>query len=571
MENSVHSALIATATSFLAFSFGAFAAQSVTPASRQREFVAEHRFLHLPIKNGAPTRRVTLLVDGAAIERDDVELADGEPDWWAPIDIAAWHGKSVVVRVDGVPARSGALDAIEQSDSMRGSHELYHEPLRGQFHFSPRRGWNNDPNGLVYFDGEYHLFFQHNPFGWSWGNMHWGHATSRDLVHWREHGDVLAPDDSGAMFSGSAVVDRDNTSGLGAEGRAPLVLVYTADGNPSTQCIAWSVDGRRFAKHAGNPVVKQITPHNRDPKVIWHEPTHRWVMALYVELEGGKRSVHLLTSPNLREWTLASVVDGIDGSNYLYECPDFFELALDGDQAKRKWILRGANGEYAIGAFDGTRFTPEQARVPGHQGVGCYAPQTFSDVPASDGRRIQIAWFQTPTPGMPFNQSMTLPVALRLVSTDDGPRLTYAPVRELDSLRVASHAFERGTIEPGGPNPLASIEAELVELRTTIEPAPQSEVTFRVRGATIVYDAAAQELVVNGHRAKSPLRNGKQRLIVYCDRTGLEVFASDGLTYVPMPYQPSADDRSLSLSVTGGPLVLTELQVYELASAWTDR
>lgn len=288
-----------------------------------RDFTATRRYLHLPIKNGAPKRVVTLLVDGAVAVRNDIELAPAAPDWWAPMEISAWLGKSLTLQVDKLPDDSTALATIEQGDTLKDAESLYREPLRGQFHFSPRRGWNNDPNGLVFHNGEYHLFFQHNPYGWGWGNMHWGHAVSRDLVRWQELGDVLLPDDLGPMFSGSAVVDWKNTSGFGRDGQPPLVLIYTAAGTPAMQCLAWSTDGRRFTKYAENPVVGQITGGNRDPKVIWHEPTQRWVMVLYVTMEGGRHTVHFLTSPNLREWKPASITEGLTGSSYLYECPDF--------------------------------------------------------------------------------------------------------------------------------------------------------------------------------------------------------------------------------------------------------
>jgi hypothetical protein len=197
----------------------------------ERQFNATARYLHLPIKNGAPKRVVTLLVDGQPVVRNDIELAPAAPDWWAPMDVGAWSGRKLALQVDQLPDDSTALSSIEQGDTLKGAEDLYREPLRGQFHFSPRRGWNNDPNGLVFFNGEYHLFFQHNPYGWGWGNMHWGHAVSRDLAHWEELGDKLLPDGFGPMFSGSAVVDWNNTSGLGTDGKPPLVLIYTAAGS----------------------------------------------------------------------------------------------------------------------------------------------------------------------------------------------------------------------------------------------------------------------------------------------------------------------------------------------------
>lgn len=538
-------------------------------ANAKREFKIEQRYLHLPIKNGAPKRKVTTLVEGRVEVKNEIELADSEPDWWAFMDVSVWRGKTVTLQVDKLSEDSTALSSIEQNDSIPGAQNLYREPLRGQFHFSSRRGWNNDPNGMVYFNGAYHLFYQHNPYGWGWGNMHWGYAVSRDLVHWQEIGDQLAPDESGPMFSGSAVVDWKNTSGLGQDGKPPLVLIYTAAGNATVQCLASSTDGRTFNKFAGNPVLKQITDGNRDPKVMWYEPTKQWVMVLYVNLPEKKHTIHFFTSPNLRDWTLASITEGgTDGDKFLYECPDFFELPVDGDAGNKKWVLTAANGGYAIGTFDGRTFTPEETKLPGQRGRGFYAAQTFSDLPANDGRRIQIGWFQTPTPGMPFNQSMTIPLELNLTTTPEGPRLTMNPVKELAALRAKSHRFDAATISPTSANLLAGVNAELVELRAEFEPGDASEVVFTVRGATIVYDAKKQELAVNGLRAPAPLRAGKQRLTIFCDRTGLEVFASDGRTYVPMPFTPKADNLALGVQAQGGGVKITALQVHELKSIW---
>lgn len=249
----------------------------------ERSIELTSRYIHIPIKNGAPKRVVSLLVDNKLIVRNDIELADGKPDWWAPMDVSSWQGNRGTVRVDKLHEDSAALSQIQQSNGLIDEESLYKEPLRGQFHFSPKRGWNNDPNGCVFYNGEYHLFFQHNPYGWAWGNMHWGHAVSQDLVHWEELGDKLLPDEMGPMFSGSAVVDWNNSSGLGQDGKPPLVLFYTAAGNPTTQCMAYSVDGRTFTKYSNNPVIKEVTGGNRDPKVIWHEPSQRWVMVLYAE------------------------------------------------------------------------------------------------------------------------------------------------------------------------------------------------------------------------------------------------------------------------------------------------
>lgn len=532
------------------------------PADLTREVIAGARYLFFPIKNGAPRRKVTVSVGGKAERWFDVELADAEPDWWAPLDVSAWKGKTLTVRADRLPAGSKALARIEQGDEPKDAANLYREPLRPQLHFSARRGWLNDPNGLVYFDGVYHLFFQHNPYGREWGNMHWGHAVSTDLVRWEERGIALYPDAMGPVFSGSAVIDWHNTSGLGEGGKPPLVLAYTAAGSPTVQCLAYSNDGgKSFTRYAGNPVVKQITPGNRDPKVFWHAPTRRWVMTLYVELNK-KHTIHVLTSPDLKGWKVRSQVEGF------FECPDLFELAVDGDPARKKWVLTAASSEYMMGTFDGATFTPETPRLPGHRGKGFYAAQTFSDLPEKDGRRVQVGWLQAPSPGMPFNQAMSVPLELKLVGTPDGPRLAWKPVRELDVLRGKKTEAGPLTLKPGDPNPVPAAAGELLDVVALLEPEKAAEVTFLVRGVPVVYDAAKQELRVNGHRAAAPLRQGKLDLRILTDRTAFEVFASGGLTYVPMPVIARAGDRSVGVSVRGGAVRFSSLQVHELRPIW---
>jgi fructan beta-fructosidase len=533
--------------------------QMVTNA--KREFQITKRYLNLPIKNGASKRKVTTLVDGKIEVVNEIELATSTPDWWAFMEVGLWRGKTVTIQVDKLSEDSPALATMEQADSITEAEQIYREPLRGQFHFSSRRGWNNDPNGLVYFNGQYHLFYQHNPYGWSWGNMHWGHAISRDLVHWQELGDVLAPDDFGPMFSGSAVVDWKNTSGLGKAGKPPLVLIYTAAGNPTVQCIASSTDGRAFTKLSSNPVVKQISGGNRDPKVFWHEGTKRWVMTFYVELNH-VHTIHFMSSPDLKEWTYLSRTEGF------FECPDFFELAVDGNAAKKKWVLTAASSEYMVGSFDGKTFTPETPKLPGHRGRGFYAAQTFSDIPEKDGRRIQIGWFQTETKGMPFNQSMTLPLELNLKTTEEGPRLTWTPVKELRALRLDVNLRDPVTLREGDANPLADFSGELLELRADFDPGATSVVHFNVRGVPIDYEVAQQKITVNRHAAPARMLSGKQGLIVYADRTGLEVFASEGLTYVPMPIAPNATNLTVQISITGDPVKFTLLDAHELRSAW---
>jgi fructan beta-fructosidase len=519
-----------------------------------RELTLQHRYLHLPVKTGAKKCRVAMIVDGATVREFEIELAD-DPDWWAHLDVSRWHGRKAAVRVDRLAEDSTALERVTQADEIWAAGEVYREPLRGQFHFSARRGWNNDPNGLVYAQGEYHLYFQHNPYGWNWGNMHWGHAVSSDLVHWQELPIAIYPERFGDWaFSGSAVVDRTNTSGWKKGDNDLLVAAFTSTGRG--ECIAFSRDrGRTWTEYEGNPVVKHS---GRDPRLLWHEPTKRWVMAVYDESDG-KRWIAFYTSADLKSWTFRSRIEGF------FECPDLFELPVDSDATRRRWILTAASSEYMVGQFDGATFAPETPKLPGHRGRGFYAAQTFSHDPR--GRVVQIGWLQTTTPGMPFNQGMSLPMELSLRTTPDGPRLTWVPVEELAALRSRTLIKISGERKLGD-DLLTGTRGELIEIRAEFEPGPSSVLTFKVRGLEIAYDAHKHELNVHGQRTSAPLRAGKQRLIVYTDRTAVEVFASDGLIYVPMPV--NLDSRALGAEaiISGGPIRFNSLEVHELRGIW---
>jgi fructan beta-fructosidase len=282
------------------------------------------------------------------------------------------------------------------------------------------------------------------------------------------------------------------------------------------------------------------------------------VMTLYVELDK-KHTIHFLTSPNLKDWTVRSRTEGF------YECPDFFELPLSDDPKTRKWVLTAANSEYMLGTFDGTKFTPETPKLRGHSGRGFYAAQTFSDIP--DGRRIQIGWLKAPSPGMPFNQAMTVPLEVKLAATPNGPRLAWAPVKELDALRGSSAKLVNHVVKPGPALDLKT--GELLDVVALLEPGKASEVSFSIRGIAVLYNVAKQELSVNGHRAAAPLLDGKLDLRILADRTAFEVFASGGLTYMPMPAIPKADNRTVSVSAQGDGAIFRSLVVYDMKSIWT--
>lgn len=519
-----------------------------------REIRIEKRFLHFPVKTGAKKHRMAVLVEGEVVREFEIELAD-DPQWWAHLDVSAWAGKKAAVRVDWLQDDAKALASIVQADGIWNPGDLYREPSRAQLHFSARRGWINDPNGMVFAQGEYHLYFQLNPYSWFDGQKHWGHAVSTDLVHWQELSVALYPRRYGDdVWSGSAIVDKENTSGWKKGDGDLLVAAFTSTGRG--ECIAYSNDrGRTWTEYAGNPVLKHT---GRDPRLLWHAPSKQWVMCLYDEAEK-KQWITFHTSPDLKAWTFQSRIEGF------FECPDLFELPVDGKATNPKWVLTAASSEYVIGHFDGKEFTPETAKLPGHRGKGFYAAQTFINDPK--GRVVQIGWFQTTTPGEAFNQAMSLPNELTLRTTPDGPRLAWQPAAELISLRAKQLEKFSGPLAPE-VNPLANARGELLEIRAEIEPGDAAEVGLNVRGVPVIYDAKKQEIAVNGHRAPAPLIEGKQRLIIYADRTNLEVFASAGLTYVPMPVLLDAKNTSLSAFAKGGTAKAVTLEVHELNSVW---
>jgi fructan beta-fructosidase len=541
-------------------------AAAVEEAETSRKFVVKKRYLNLPVKTGARKRILRLIVDGEVVRDFDIELADAEPDFWVILDISQFKGKEVVLRADSLGRGSKGLSSIVQADSIKGGEDLYKEKLRPQFHFTSRRGWNNDSNGLVFYKGEYHLFYQHNPYGWNWGNMHWGHAVSKDLVHWKELDDAICPDELGTIFSGSAVVDERNTAGFQTGREKPIVCIYTSaggtsamsKGQPFTQSIAYSNDrGRTWTEYEGNPVVGHIRGGNRDPKVIWHRATNQWVMVLYIE----DSVMTFLTSKDLKNWERQS-----DIKSY-HECPELFELPVDGDKNNTRWILYGGSGDYLIGQFDGTEFKKQSESIPFQRGNCFYASQTFNNIPEGDGRRIQIAWGRVAMPGMPFNQQMLFPVELTLRTTDGGIRMFAEPVREIETIHGKRQTWKRTTLEPGG-NLLSGIQGELFHIRAEFRPADGRRFGFVIRGEPVVYDVERQEISCKGKSAELKPVNGKIRLEILVDRTSVELFGNDGRVYMPIGTILPDDNRTLELFSEDGSTGIDSLEIYELRSAW---
>ncbi len=513
-------------------------------SAAERTLMLTGRYLNLPVRTGAPKQRMRLEIGGRTVREFEIELADRDPGFWAFCDLADFKGRQIKIAVDALPADSRALMEIVARDDIRGAGDLYREKHRPQFHFTLRRGWLNDPNGLVYLQGEYHLFYQHNPYGWSWGNMHWGHAVSKDLVHWRELPIALYPRQFGDWcFSGSAAVDGDR-----------LVAAFTSTGRG--ECIVFSTDrGRTWTEGPGNPVIRH---QGRDPRLLWHAPSKRWVIAVYDE-HAGKRWIAFYTSPDLKAWTFRSRIEGF------FECPDLFALPLDGDPARTKWVLYAADGKYVLGEFDGERFRVESGKHTLWHG-NFYAAQTFSNTPG--GRRIQIGWGNGITfPDMPFNQQMTVACQLTLRTTPDGVRMFAEPVRELETLHGRKHAWADRLLRPG-ENLLADVRGDLFDLRADLEAAGAEAFGFTVRGVPVVYDVKKRQIECRGHIAPLQADGGKVRLRLLVDRGSIEIFGNHGRVALSVGVIPADGNRSLETMSRGGPTRVHRLEVYELHSAW---
>ena len=442
--------------------------------------------------------------------------------------------------------------------------ELYKETYRPQFHFTAKKNWLNDPNGLVFYKGFYHLFFQHNPTGIDWGNMTWGHAVSTDLMQWNQVDHAIHPDELGTIFSGSAVVDWNNTAGFQEGDEKTIVCIYTSAGEPYTQSIAYSTDGgQTFTPYKNNPVIPHIIGTNRDPKVIWYEPTKQWIMALFND--GTTFSFH--SSPDLKKWTHLHDIE-VEGCG---ECPDFFPMAVDGDTNNIKWVWTAANGRYLVGDFDGKKFTPDSPEsLPADWGKNYYAVQTYSDIPEADGRRIQISWMVGGKyPEMPFNQQMSIPCEMTLRSFPEGLRICRQPVEEIENLHGEKHVWTDLDVKPG-ENPLSSITGELFEIQATIQVEEETEFSFTIRGETITYSAKDNTLTcLEGTAPVEPI-NGKIRLQILVDRSSIEIFAQEGKYPMTSCFLPDPGNKEIAFSFTGDRMNVESLSVCELKSAWSE-
>lgn len=524
-------------------------------------FKVKYKYLNLPISQEVERCRLTFQAKGV----DDLSVVarlSTEPDYWVFKDLTAYKGKTLTITFDG---SEEALALVYQADTIRDASKMYHEKYRPQFHFTTRRGWINDPNGCIWHDGLYHLYYQHNPLEREWENMTWGHATSPDLLHWTEQPPVLHPDSLGTMFSGSAVFDKDNTSGFGTKKNPPLVYAYTADrSEKEVQCIAYSLDGgMTLHKYEGNPVIDSHdnwqTHDTRDPRLFWYEAGQHWVLVL------NERNGHsIYTSDNLRDWTYQSHVTGF------WECPDLFPLPVDGNPNDVRWVMLGASNTYMIGSFDGKVFTPESGKHRFSTGA-IYAAQTFNNVP--DGRRIQIGWANIDHRGMPFRGQMLLPTELSLRTTKEGVRLVSKPIKEVETLLSPLYNSESALKEQDVNKALhAYLKQDGLHLRATLNLTYATSAVLKFDGQTLIdYDLNRNTLNGQFYSPQDPT-SLSLTMDIYIDRTSIEVFIDDGLYSFSMDRKRtiSTPQRPVTkgFEFWGSDINVTDIQLDAVKSCW---
>jgi len=488
----------------------------------------------------------------------------------------------------------------------------YDQPYRPMFHFTSRKNWINDPNGLLYYDGEYHLFFQHNPLGQGWGNMTWGHAISTDMVHWKQLPHAILPFGNGYPFSGTGVVDHNNSLGKQVGNTKTLVLMYSyaldirdrfgvlppPKETNYHQAIAYSTDkGRTFQLlNDGGPVIPnqgiKVDPKGteRDPKMFWHEASKKWVTVLWLgESSGGH--VRIFNSSDLQHWTPVSDLT----RKWAHECFDLIEFpvldATGKPLGEKKWLIYDGSFDYEVGSFDGKEFKSEQA-VKNDKLGDWNAAQTFNNSP--DGRIVIIGWLVRADffkKKMPFSQQLTFPAALSLRKIGTQYELYRWPIKEIESLYAKTWTLPKNIGISAANAKLAEIKPECVDLSIEFEPTGDKDLILDIRGSKITYRPASKsinfisaenaankitaagkspaeikQLRIDDYTMPNALQGGVVKLRILVDRGSFEIFLNEGETVLTHSVISELDNKSIS--ITGSDAIIKAMTVHELTSSW---
>lgn len=550
---------------------------------------ADKKYILIPGSNTGTNSRLAVEVDGVNIlgNLQSARPAVSDIEYWIPVSVEKYQGKDVTVRLTGIKTTDAVYGAIRTSDETGNDFEETYRPL---VHFSPAFGWTNDPNGMVYVNGEWHLSLQYNPYGTSHGNMHWGLSVSKDLIHWEDQPAIIAPDELGSIFSGSAVVDHDNTAGFGKDA---VIGIYTSAGNGQRQSIAWSGDGGyTFTKYPGNPVLSDPDQRDfRDPKVSWIKD--QWVMALAVG-----QVIRFYGSKDLKEWYyLSEFGTGYGSHDGVWECPDLMRFDYGGTE---KWVLfvsinpGGPNGgsitQYFIGQFDGKNFRADRLPYPlwVDEGVDDYAGVTFSNAP--DGRTVFMGWMSNwvytgSTPTHAFRNSMTLPRDLSLKSNGRHTILASVPSPEVYAARGAEKTVDGSEATEHFEIPsLLDDNKGAYEIDFTVVPDGRGNFQFSLsnaKGETVsfLFDLAAGKLSLDRSRSGrtefSPAFAAKPVVVnlnprpeykcqLFVDRLSTELFINDGDMVFTNCVFPTEVYNSFAVDARDGKIDVKDVHVYEL-------
>jgi fructan beta-fructosidase len=505
------------------------------------------------------------------------------------------------------PCVYSACSPSKINEAPNTNSDYYNEEYRPQFHFSPDSMWMNDPNGMVYLDGEYHLFYQYNPDDNVWGPMHWGHAVSPDMVNWEHLPIALYPDELGYIFSGSAVYDKENTSGLGTKENPPLVAIFTyhdmagekaGTNTYQTQGIASSTDkGRTWTKYEANPVIPNPGIRDfRDPKVSWHAESKQWVMVF-----AAANQVKFYASPDLKNWSFLSdygIESGAHGG--VWECPDLLKMELNGET---KWVLLvsinpgapngGSGTQYFIGDFDGKTFTndyDEELTKWIDYGRDNYAGVTWSNVPASDDRTLFLGWmsnwdYATVVPTYKWRSAMTVPRALSLEEVGGDVILVSKPVAELSAIenskrmidpQVLTNKFSDISLDDELLKIVMEIEigdAERILIQFKNDMDEMAELAYNVKSKSFLFsrdqsgDMAFSDKFV-GVQSSPRLQKGNLSLEIFLDRSSIEIFADGGKTNITNLVFPTMPFNSMHISTSKGQAKLISGSSTSLKSIW---
>jgi fructan beta-fructosidase len=480
----------------------------------------------------------------------------------------------------------------------------YKERYRPRFHFTPATNWTNDPNGLIYYNHQYHLFYQHNPYGNRWGHMSWGHAVSPDLVHWK-HLPLAIPEFGRTMiFSGSAVFDQDNSSGFGQQGHLPLVAVYTAlyvpdstkpDQSLQFQNIAYSLnEGLTWTQYAGNPVLDLNRKDFRDPFTFWFEPQKKWIMATVWPKE---HLVKFYESPNLKNWKPSGEFGPAGDTSEIWECPALTQIPIEGSPSQKKWVLFNSQQttmQYFVGDFDGNHFIsemdPGDIRRPDY-GSDFYAGVTYNNLPSGQ-QPVLLGWannwsYANDIPTDPWKSMMGMPRLLSLKRTSKGWRLLQKPPKAITALRGNHWDAQTIQVENRKLLPIHTLQGE-IHLQWVPSANSKSGILLALgqkQYLQIGYDAANQKVYINREFAgdtsfntsfarlskyEGPieLQNGKLNMTIFIDHSIVEVFANDGELVMTTQIFPDPSNDGMALFSEGTKNIFSKIEFWQLKSAW---